>query len=74
MNDFTKEELQLLFLSYSNSSFCIDKDKDHFYKKLQSMTDNYCTSFDTKKIAESHLTAATSLIGHTMQLLGMRDE
>lgn len=42
MNDFTKEELQLLLLSYWPSPYCIEPAKDLLYKKIQSMIENYC--------------------------------
>lgn len=41
MNNFTKDELGLLLLSYWASPYCIEPDKDLFLKKLQSMIDNY---------------------------------
>ncbi len=37
MNDFTKEELQII-----REKMCIPYDNDYICRKLQSMIENYC--------------------------------
>jgi len=82
MNDFTKEELKLLFgglqlwmeeILYENEDDrCF---RNNLYKKMKSMIDNYREDpWDRRKIAESHLREAESLISHAMCLLDMKEE
>ena len=72
MNDFTKEELELML------SVCLDAqcNLDHLEHKLQSMIDNYGApcELNAKWIAKAHLTEAESLIHHAKCLLGMDNE
>lgn len=44
MNDFTKEELELMLEDLNNGAYesFIDVDRDKFRQKIQSMIDNYC--------------------------------
>lgn len=75
MNDFTKDELDAL-----RESRCYHMDdnypfEDALFMKLQSMIDNYKEApWNVKKIAESHLSEASSLISHAMCLLDMKEE
>lgn len=39
MNDFTKEELQII---YANSNPCVSDEMRPILDKIQSMIDNYC--------------------------------
>ena len=80
MNDFTKEELTILFLELNiairNWGEAKEyKDYPRLKNKIQSMIDNYCDDpWKTRKIAESHLREAESLISHAMCLLDMKEE
>lgn len=75
MNDFTKEELEALADCYEqrmNSGYVIHLELLH---KIQSMIENYQEDpLGRRKIAESHLREAESLISHAMCLLGMKEE
>lgn len=69
MNDFTKEELQMIYEDF--------KDTQHsdISERAKLMLDNYKEDpWNTKKIAESHLREAESLISHAMCLLDMKEE
>ena len=80
MNDFTKEELESIVQAFQY----IEEDPawreltgwdDELKNKIQSMIDNYCDDpWKTRKIAESHLREAESLISHAMCLLDMKEE
>lgn len=71
MNNFTIKELK--HISYLISSVPMD-DFSLLYK-IQSMIESHKDgSWNTRKIAESHLRKAESLISHAMCLLGMEDE
>lgn len=82
MNDFTKEELKLLFggLKLWMEEILYENEDDrrfinNLYMKIQAMIDNYYESpWNTRKIAKSHLKEASSLIHHAMELLEMNDE
>ena len=79
MNDFTKEELEIMLLDmecYINRTPMLKESPSHkaLRVKLQSMIDNYGKPFNTKKIAQSHLNEAASLISHAMCLLGMKED
>jgi hypothetical protein len=77
MNDFTKEELILIkeIIAWHGSTppNIDDEAIESAANKIQSMIDDY-ESFGAKKIAQSHLNEASSLIYHAMSLLGLVDE
>jgi hypothetical protein len=77
MNDFTKDELIEIAeycnwepLSLGHSDF-----RKNLWLKLQYMIDNYRVDvWNRKKIAESHLQEASSLISHAMGILEMEKD
>ena len=77
MNDFTKEELEILHncIRCTISEYNDDKEKslEKFAEKIQSMIDNYPV-VNVKSIAKFHLNEACSLISHAMCLLGIENE
>lgn len=78
MNIFTKEELDSL-LNCVDVYIGGDTLIKHHYReigaKLQSLIDNYREyPWDSRKIAESHLREAESLISHAMCLLDMKEK
>ena len=77
MNDFTKYELEMICKwgeSYTEFGTSWTEETDRvLIKKIQSIIDNY-SKFDTKKIVQSHLNEASSLINHAMGLLGLNNE
>lgn len=75
MNDFTKEELEIIngYVKEINRKYESTDEMDAIAVKIQFMIDNH-ESFSAKKIAQSHLNEASSLIYHAMSLLGLVDE
>ncbi len=75
MNDFTKEEL-IIILDMMLGAYSVSLNGHELKSdKIKEMIDNYHQdTFNSKKIAESHLNEASSLISHAMCLLGMKDE
>jgi len=76
MNDFTKDELEVIQWEINTAinklnmaSLSCDK-HSALIKKVQSMIDNY-RDHNAKWIAKAHLTEAESLIHHAKCLLGM---
>lgn len=70
MNEFTKHELNLMFIALP-----VVEATNELKNKLQFMIDSYQEdSWNKKKIAESCLNEATSLISHAMCLLDMKED
>jgi hypothetical protein len=59
MNEFKKEELQLLYIIYTNSAFHIDPERDIFAPKLLSMIENYC---DPKNEDQINITELVNVV------------
>lgn len=81
MNNFTQEELILIACWSGNrcDEVGIKEAKDEgtiaLSHKIQDMIDNYREyPWDSRKIAESHLREAESLISHAMCLLDMKEK
>ncbi|CAB4127204.1 hypothetical protein UFOVP260_7 [uncultured Caudovirales phage] len=79
MNDFTKEDLQeIIDMTNDIHNGSQGHGLELHFKlrdKTQSMIDNYCDDrWSRRKIAESHLREAESLISHAMCLLEMNEE
>lgn len=77
MNDFTKEELMQIAdaILYSELFESRKECLIPIRAKIMLMIENYkIDPWNTKKIAESHLREAESLISHAMCLLGMKEE
>ena len=80
MNDFTKEELQIIHLdmtTYINRTPMLNESPSHkaLRDKVEGMIDTYREDhWNTRKTAESHLREAESLISHAMCLLDMKEE
>lgn len=67
MNDFTKEELEIMAKILDGSKHV------ELWSKISSMI-AFCSPFDVRRIAQSHLREAHSLISHAMVLMGMENE
>jgi len=80
MNEFTKEELQIIHLdmtAYISSTPMLSESPSHrvLRDKVEFLIDNYKDDpWNSKRIAQSHLSEAENLIGHAMILLGMRKD
>lgn len=76
MNNFTMDELtDLLFCVKDHTGYQGDSIHENLIKKIQSRIDNYRDDpWKTRKIAESHLREAESLISHARCLLDMKEE
>lgn len=70
MNNFTKEELGIIACN-----LCINSNTKDILNKLKVMISNYREDpWNTRKIAESHLREAESLISHAICLLRMKED
>lgn len=72
MTDFTREELQLILadVQQCDMEYTRSPKQEKVMYKLQSMVDSY-SRCNEKRIAQSHLEEAKSLISHALCLLGM---
>jgi len=70
MNEFTKDELNLLIFHIGLTE---DQKSLDLAVKIQSLIDNY-SIFNKNQIAKSHLDEAENLISHAKCLLGLNDE
>jgi len=78
VNDFKKEELEDILScvdAIRASSVISEMNHGLLQNKIQFMIDNYYEDpWISRKIAESHLKEAESLISHAICLLRMKDE